>query len=240
MTEDTGGTSTHNDLADRAAELDETPTFDHALTVALAGLQAVPVIGGVIATFIDEYVPRRKRRRLVSFVQDLSARLRVDADRVDREFVRTEDLGDLLEDVLDAAQQRRNEEKHHYYAAALANSLTRERPDAVDREKMLEVLNELRASHLRMIAVYMSIEIPDSMLPLMGDMEHRIVHGSLSELTHEQVDRHILDLQTRGVLPLLAQSMTAGNPRRLSTQMTSFGRRFASWVEAASAELRSS
>ena len=38
MTEDTRGTSTHNDLADRAAELDETPTFDHALTVALAGL----------------------------------------------------------------------------------------------------------------------------------------------------------------------------------------------------------
>ena len=87
---------------------------------------------------------------------------------------------------------------------------------------------------------YMTIEIPDSMLPLKGDMEHRIVHGSLPELTHEQVDSHILDLQTRGVLPMLAQSMTAGDPHRLSTQMTPFGRRFASWVEATSAELLSS
>jgi hypothetical protein len=138
--------------------------------------------------------------------------------------------------VLDGVQQRRNEEKHRYYASALANSLVPERPDAVDREKMLEVLNELGGSHLRMIAVYMTIEIPDSMLPLNGNMEHRIVHGSLPELTHEQLDSHILDLQTRGVLPLLAQSTTAGDPRRLSTQMTPFGRRFARWVEATSAE----
>jgi hypothetical protein len=196
------------------------------LTVALAGLQAVPVIGGVIATFIDEYVPRQKRRRLVSFVQELSARLQAEADRVDSEFVRTENLSDLLEDVLDGVQQRRNEEKHRYYAA-LANSLVPERPDAVDREKMLEVLNELRGSHLRMIAIYMTIEIPDSMRPLKGNMEHRIVHGSLPELTHEQVDSHILDLQTHGVLPLLTQSTRAGDPLRLSTQMTPFGRRFA-------------
>jgi hypothetical protein len=40
-----------------------------------------------------------------------------------------------------------------------------------------------------MIAVYMTIEIPDSMLPLKGDMEHRIVHGTMPELTHEQVCR---------------------------------------------------
>lgn len=226
----------HGALARRESELDETPAVDHALTVALAGLQALPVIGGVIATFIDEYVPRQKRRRLTSFVQDLSARLRAEADRVDREFVRTEDFSDLLEDVLDAAQQRRNEEKHRYYASAVANSLTPKRPDEVDREKMLEVLNALRTSHLRVIALYMTIEIPDSMLPLQGDMEHRIVHGSLPELTHEQVDGLILDLQTRGVLPLLAQSATAGDPHQLATQMTPFGRRFARWVEATTAE----
>ena len=217
--------ATHADLARRESERDETPAIDHALTVALAGLQALPLIGGVIATFIDEYVPRQKRRRLVSFVQDLSARLRVEADRVDHEFVRTEDFSDLLEDVLDAAQQRRNEEKHRYYASAVANSSTPERPDEVDQEKMLEVLNDLRASHLRVIALYMTIEIPDSMLPLQGDMEHRIVHGSLPELTHEQLDSLILDLQTRGVLPLLAQSGTAGDPHELATQMTPFGRR---------------
>lgn len=41
-------------------------------------------------------------------------------------------------------------------------------------------------------------------------MEHRIIHGSLPELTHEQVDSHILDLQTHGVLPLLAQEHDSG------------------------------
>lgn len=225
-------TDEREDLARRALELDETPAGDHALTLALAGLQAVPVIGGVIATFIDEYVPRQKRRRLVSFVQDLSDRLAADADRIDREFVRTEDLSDLLEDVLDGVQQRRNEEKHRYYASAVANSLIPERPDAVDREKMLDVLNELRGSHLRIITIYMTIDIPDNLLPLKGDMEHRLVHGSLPQLTHEQVRNDVLDLQTRGILPLLAQSRVVGDPHRLSTQMTPFGRRFATWVEA--------
>ena len=53
----------------RASELDETPARDHALIVGMAALQAVPIIGGVVATFISEYVPRKKQERLVEFVK---------------------------------------------------------------------------------------------------------------------------------------------------------------------------
>ena len=48
------------DFEQRASELKDTPAQDHALVVGMAALEVVPVIGGVVATFISEYVPRKK------------------------------------------------------------------------------------------------------------------------------------------------------------------------------------
>ena len=74
------------DFSERADELDETPKADHAFVLSLAALQAVPYVGGVVATLISEYVPRRKQARLVKFVQDLGREFDAERDRIDHEL----------------------------------------------------------------------------------------------------------------------------------------------------------
>ena len=69
------------------------------------------MIGGVVATFIDEYVPRKKQQRIVTFVQDLSRDFEAERDRIDQEYVRTADFERMVEDVLDRVQAVRNEDK---------------------------------------------------------------------------------------------------------------------------------
>ncbi len=142
-----------DDLERRSEELHETPLGDHAIAAGLAGLNAIPVLGGVIATFVSEYVPRQKQRRLVSFVQDLAEKLREEEDRIDREFVKSEEFAGLVEDVIDSAQQRRNVEKHRYYASLVAGSATHARPTEEERDRLLDALDRLRLPHLRLLHV---------------------------------------------------------------------------------------
>jgi hypothetical protein len=143
--------SEHAEFIGRADELDETPAVDHALVVGIAALQAVPVVGGIVATFISEYVPRRKRVRLVGFVQDLGREFEAERERIDGEFVRSDEFDRLFEDALDRVQAVRNEDKLGYWAALLAGMATHDRPADRDRERMIETLDGLRRPHLRLL-----------------------------------------------------------------------------------------
>lgn len=142
-----------DDIGQRAQELDETPARDHALAIGMAALQAVPVIGGVVATFISEYVPRKKQERLVDFVQGLSREFVAEQERLDREFVKTKDFARMVEDVLDRVQTVRNEDKLDYWAALVAGVAATDRPAASDRDRMIETLDGLRPEHLRLLHV---------------------------------------------------------------------------------------
>jgi hypothetical protein len=148
------------DLDRNASELDEMPGQDHALVVGMAALQAVPVIGGVLATFISEYVPRKKQERLVDFVQGLSREFVAEQERIDREFVRTRDFDRMVEDVLDRVQTVRNEDKLGYWAALLAGVATTDRPNASDRNRMIETLDGLRPEHFRLLHVIATTNEP--------------------------------------------------------------------------------
>jgi len=53
------------DFEQRATDCKRHPSRDHALVVGMAALQVVPVVGCVVATFISEYVPRKKQERLI-------------------------------------------------------------------------------------------------------------------------------------------------------------------------------
>jgi hypothetical protein len=149
-----------DDLEQRAGELDDTPARDHALVAGMAALQAVPVIGGVVATFISEYVPRRKQERLIGFVRDLSKEFESERERIDREFVHTKDFDRMVEDVLDRVQTVRNEGKLSYWAALLAGFATIGRPNQSDRERMIETLDNLRPEHLRVLHVISTTNEP--------------------------------------------------------------------------------
>jgi hypothetical protein len=214
-----------------AHELDLPSAWDRAVAAVGIGSAILPSLAPAIGELLMHSLPSRRVARVDALLRELVVAVaRVEA-RIDASLAQGDQFADLLEDVLVQAQFRQAEEKRAYYAAALANSLTPERPDAVDQEKMLAALEGLRASHMRMIAVFMTTTLPDSMLPLKGDMLHRVVHGSLEGMTHEQVNLHIVDLQTHGIFPLLASQSKPGDPHELSTELTPFGRRFANWIQ---------
>jgi hypothetical protein len=55
-------------------------------------------------------------------------------------------------DVVEPVVRRSADGKREFYAAAFANSVTEQRPEETERERMLGALGELRRTHLRLLA----------------------------------------------------------------------------------------
>lgn len=213
------------DLERRASELDETPARDHALVAGMAALQLVPVVGGVVATFISEYVPRKKQERLVEFVQDLSRELAAEQERIDREYVKTKDFDRMVEDVLDRVQTVRNEEKLGYWAALLAGVATTDRPATSDRDRMIQTLDDLRPDHLRLLHVIATTTEPPPDLYMGG--VNATLSWKMPDLPEDEARRQWGELARTGVVADYPSGlMTAQGAGNLTVRLTAYGRAF--------------
>lgn len=206
-------------------ELDQGSARDNALTVGMAGLQAVPVIGGILATFISELVPRRKQERLVEFVKGLQAEFEAEQDRIDGEFVRTRDFDRMVEDVLDRVQTVRNEDKLGYWAALLAGLSTTGRPGPSDRQRMIETLDRLTHAHLRLLHVVATTNVPPPGLyagPVSATLSWKMPY-----VPEDEARQLWTDLNREDLLPDYPRGlMTAQGAGNLSGRMTDRGREF--------------
>jgi hypothetical protein len=214
-----------SDFEQRASDLDETPSRDHALVAGMAALQLVPVVGGVVATFISEYVPRKKQERLVEFVQDLSREFTAEQERIDREYVKTHDFDRMVEDVLDRVQTVRNEEKLGYWAALLAGVATTDRPTTSDRDRMIQTLDDLRPEHLRLLHVIATTSEPPPNL-YMGGVNATLT-WRMPDVAEDEARRLWGELARTGVVADYPSGlMTAQGAGNLTVRLTPFGREF--------------
>jgi hypothetical protein len=212
-------------FSERADHLDETPAVDHALIAGLAALNAVPVLGGVVATFISEYVPRRKQARLVGFVEDLGREFEAERDRIDAEFVRSSEFDRMVEDVLDRVQQVKNEEKLSYWAALLAGVARTDRPALSDRERMIETLDDLRPSNLRLLHVIATTRQGPPDL-YMGGVSHTL-KWKMPDVPEDDFRRDWADLAREDLVQSYPSGMmTAEGAGNLAVRLTNYGREF--------------
>jgi len=209
----------------RASELNETPGRDHALVVGMAALQAVPVIGGVVATFISEYVPRKKQERLVGFVQDLSREFVAEQERIDTDFVKTRDFDRMVEDVLDRVQTVRNEDKLRYWAALLAGVARLDRPSTIDRDRIIATLDGLRPEHLRLLHVIATTTEPPPDLWAGGI--GATLDWKMPDVPNDEARQLWAELERFGVVPAYPSGvMTKEGAGNLAGRMTPYGREF--------------
>jgi hypothetical protein len=211
--------------SDRADTLHDTPAVDHALVAGIAALNLVPVVGGVVATFISEYVPRRKQTRLVGFVQDLAREYEAERDRIDQEFVRTSEFERMFEDALDRVGSVRNEDKLGFWAALLAGVATHDRPAERDRERLIETLDSIRRPHLRLLHVIATTSEPRPGLYAGGVSD--TLSWKMPDVPNEEARRDWGDLARLDLVgDYPSGTMTAQGAGNLVARLTPFGREF--------------
>ena len=212
-------------LSKRADQLEDTSAVDHALVAGIAALNAVPVIGGVVATFISEYIPRRKQARLVGFVEDLGRQFEAERERIDTNFVRSSEFDRMVEDVLDRVQQVKNEDKLGYWATLLAGVATTDRPAQSDRERMIENLDGIRVSNWRLLHVIATTQQGPPDL-YMGGVSHTL-KWKMPDLSEDDIRRDWGDLARFDLVQAYPSGMmTAEGAGNRTVRMTDYGRKF--------------
>jgi hypothetical protein len=98
---------------------------DHVLAIIKAGISAVPVIGGSIASLITDYVPSSTQRSLEKAVELLRDQLKRLEGRIDPDAVDKDEFAELVKTCYLAIIRTNQESKLQAAAALLANLLLR-------------------------------------------------------------------------------------------------------------------
>ncbi len=182
-----------------------------AYGAAVGTLGAVPLFGGVFAGIAGTLIPNAKLDRATRFVNDLAERLRMLEGDIDVEFVHKEEFAATVEDVLDRVTRRKNDAKLRYFAAALGASATRARPSSADRDRFIDLLDELRPSHLSVLAgIARGIPTPAGRYPFtVGIAVHDAIAAATARSESEDVAQDMHDLEMRGLLGSIGDGTTS-------------------------------
>lgn len=100
-------------------------TGDHAIAVVKAGLSALPIVGGPLASLLGDYLPTHTQVALERLLEELATRLRRVEDRLDLESVNKDELAELFKSCYLLTIRTHQEEKLKGAAGLLVNLLLR-------------------------------------------------------------------------------------------------------------------
>ncbi len=99
---------------------------DHALAILKAGLNAVPIVGGSIASLIGDYIPSSTQRALQAAVEELKERLAKLENRIDAESVDREQFAELFKSSYLILVRTHDPRRRHAVVALITNALLRD------------------------------------------------------------------------------------------------------------------
>ena len=99
---------------------------DHAISVIKAGLSAVPVVGGTIASLIGDYVPNATERSIGLAIEELGQHISSLEGRIDPGSVNQDEFSELFKSCYLVIVRTHQQEKRSAAVRLIANILLRE------------------------------------------------------------------------------------------------------------------
>jgi hypothetical protein len=220
------------DLQAAAADLGKTTAFDRLLDASADGISTlVPFAGGLVAGLIRQAAPRDDKIYLEAFARAAADRIGdLEADKIDRSYFETPEWQGDVNRVMDALREERNRSKREHYLAALANTASTDRPDQVERHRFLDLLQSVRPSHLRLLAVIATAEVTGSAGG--GDIDTYLT-TRLPDQDLENIKLDWADLERAGAIAGLPGGLAnTAVHLRVWNAFSAFGKRFAAFIEA--------
>jgi hypothetical protein len=201
-----------------------------ATAVGLIG--TIPIVGPVLGELVGAFIPDVRFRRVERLAEELKEKVTAIGDRLDADYVRREEFAVLFEDALERATQARNDQKTAAFAAFMAHSMTTDRPSLADRERYLDILDQLRPVHLQILAVLAAGSGPEPASPpfTVSQAAATALSGVLAKV--EGADwQDLTDLERRGLTRPMAESglLIATNVRNT---LLPLGKAFVDFVAA--------
>ncbi|MBU0967722.1 MAG: hypothetical protein KKA54_15225 [Proteobacteria bacterium] len=221
--------------------LGQSAPMDHARTIVLAALNAVPIVGGSFATLVNAYIPERKHKRLLEFIEKVAQNVDELKDRVSNEYVATDEFAFLFERTFQGALDNYQKEKLDAFRAALLNALVAPADlNAETRELYIRLVNDLTPRHIRILRALID--------PPGFDQAHGMRVGSgggmstslisvlrklFPEYAEAEIDYIVADLDSLALTRMhtaLRTIMTDTGIHQLEGRLTKFGQDFVLFI----------
>ena len=126
------------------------PPTEHIINVFKAAVATVPYAGG-LASLLSDYIPNARARRLEDFAQQTAEELGRLKDRVDQDYLHTDDFAFMFEKCFRAAAENPQAEKLVAFRSILVNSTTRRDLSEEEKEYFLNLAMRLTTLHVRIL-----------------------------------------------------------------------------------------
>ncbi|RYZ79599.1 MAG: hypothetical protein EOP06_26890 [Proteobacteria bacterium] len=123
---------------------------EHLFNIFRAGLSMHP-IGGAFASLMNDYIPSTRTLRLENFAQQVAGDIHALANRVDENYVRTDEFAFIFESCFRGAAENYQQEKLRAFRNILVNSLIRTDYSGEEREYFIHMVNTLSVLHIQVI-----------------------------------------------------------------------------------------
>lgn len=232
------GTSLVKDYTD----LNKTPKEDHFNNVLKAAIGAIPVVGSPIASLMNDYIPSRKQKRILEFVESLSKEFEklknISAHMINTDYILSDEFSFILETVIKRVSDNYQKDKLSAYKAILLNSLCSTDVKESEKEYFLNLVNNLTTLHIRILSFLYS---PKSYLNARS-MDEKSLTGGFSQMfgfVFKDIDLEIIknafqELYDMGLVNTkkdVFYTMTSSSGLHLLGDRTSnFGKRFIKFI----------
>ena len=213
---------------------------EHIINVFKAAVATVPFAGG-LASLLSDYIPYARARRLEEFAQQTVEELGRLQDRVDQNYLHTDDFAFMFEKCFRAAAENPQQEKLAAFHSILVNSTTRRDLSEEEKEYFLNLALRLTTLHIRILRF---MEEPEAYLSANGIPKEQITGGfrqffptAIPGVALDVIKSAFGDLYREGLLNTDASiftTMTSGRGLDLLTgRVSDFGARFVSFISRA-------
>jgi hypothetical protein len=130
--------------------LANSPGLD-AIVTLFKSLLSLSVIGSPISVLLSDFIPSRRFLRLETFVEELSQDFKRVEDKVDIEYITTDEFAFLFEQCFKAASDNYQKEKIDSFKAILVNATTDKSLIQLEKEFFLNLTKQLTVLHIQIL-----------------------------------------------------------------------------------------
>ena len=129
---------------------------EHALAILKAGINAVPLVGGAIASLIGDYIPTATQQTIEKTLKDVSERVEALGNRIDPSAVNKDEFAELFKTTYLVIMRTHNEAKLKGAANLIVNILLRpgdaEKLSYTELDHYARCLDQLSAGAIQVLA----------------------------------------------------------------------------------------
>ena len=145
---------------------------EYIVTIAKAGLGAIPVVGSLLAELAGTVIPNQRIDRLVNFARLLETRLStIEQEKLAHQCADPQ-CADLLEEGMRQAAASLSDERREYLASLIEHSLTSEEISHHESKHLLKIFGDLNDVEIILLRSYLVETIG-------GDSEFRQRHAAV-------------------------------------------------------------